>query len=166
MAHGGRREGAGRPSATEAEARAKADAEAIANAPRVSPVDYLAGILASSGSTKSQKMRACELLLRRAATADALPVSAPDIPINIYSVPRGTQIKDGKIVWPSGVTSDPEPLAPYPPTPMLEPLHEERAEPEPLPFAVEELEPPPNVTRLDSFVRRREDDSEPGPGAA
>jgi hypothetical protein len=144
------------------------DAAAIASAARVSPADYLAGILASSGSSKSQKMRACELLLRRAATADAVPVSPTEVAVNVYSVPRGAQVnRDGKIQWPDGAITDPPVLEPFQATPSLPVQRDERVEPEPSlePLAVTEMEQPPNVMRLDEFLLRRRDDDGPA-GAA
>ena len=64
MPRGGPRPNSGRPTREQAAAKAKALAEAAAKGPKISPRAYLQAMLDSSGSTKSERMRAAELLLK------------------------------------------------------------------------------------------------------
>jgi hypothetical protein len=77
--------------------------------------------------------------------------------------------KDEKtVLWPDGTVTDPPPFVPYEPTPDWTRTTRASAaepQPEPIAFEVAEAEVPENVTRLDTFVRRRDDESG-GSGAA
>jgi hypothetical protein len=71
------------------------------------------------------------------------------------------------VVWPDGTVTDPPRVVPYEPTPDWTRTTRASAaepEPEPIPFEVSEAEAPENVTRLDTFKNRRDD--EPGSGVA
>lgn len=158
MPKGGPRPGSGRPTKEAAAEKARLLAETIAKGVKISPRAYLEGVLASPGSTKTERMRACELLMR--FPPEELPSSA-DLPVhvwNIWGLPPGAQIgEDGKtVVWPNGDMTDPEPLEPFEPTPALSATPQRRApapaledvEPEPVPFETVEATPPQNVTPL------------------
>jgi hypothetical protein len=164
MEHGGRRPGAGRPTKAQAAERARQDAEAIASRPKISPADYLMGILHSAGSSKSQKLRAAEVLMRRPADVPST-YGAETSPTIILSVPRGSRVdlKTGICTTPDGEVAEMLPFTPYEPTPPLSDRREQRREP-PLPFEVCEAEVPTNLVRLDPYRRRDDDDS--GPDAA
>ena len=128
------------------------------------------GFWTSPASSKSERLRAAELLLK------LLPESRSDVgsptgavsetPLRVYSVPRGSRIdmKTGQIVFPEGV--EPEPLEPYDATPQL--TLSDQSEYKRERFEVAETEPPANLVRLDVYKSKHDDgdgDSEP-PGAA
>jgi hypothetical protein len=92
------------------------------------------------------------------------------VSITILSIPRGAQFNAStcQISYDGGDLETPvPPFVPFQPSPALPTMYDALpppAEPEPPPvyepelFEVAEPEPPANVTRLDSFVRRRSDD--------
>jgi hypothetical protein len=156
MPRGGPRPNSGRPTKEQAAAKAKALAEAAAKGPIISPRAYLQAMLDSTASTKSERMRAAELLLKLSPEPPPKPDSSPPLP-------RGAQIGDDgqSIVWPDGSTEPAQPLKPFEATPPLPPMPRRREpeptleaiEPEPQPFEVAEVTPPPNVTPLRAFER-------------
>ena len=159
MPKGGPRPGSGRPTKAAAAEKAKLLAETIAQGVKVSPRAFLEGVLASPGSTKTERMRAAELLMKFGSPEES-PSSA-DLPVhvwNIWGLPSGCQIgDDGKtVVWPNGDVTDPERVEPYEPTPPLSPIPQRRApepelveaEPEPAPFETAEPAVPQNVLPL------------------
>jgi hypothetical protein len=156
MPKGGPRPGSGRPTKAAAAEKARLLAETIAQGVKISPRAYLEGVLASPGSTKTERMRAAELLMK--FPAEESPSSA-DLPVtvwNIWGLPHGAQIgDDGKtVVWDDGRVTDPERLEPFEATPAISPTPLRRAPepepelPEPVPFETVEATPPPNVTPL------------------
>jgi hypothetical protein len=86
--------------------------------------------------------------------------------VQIIAVPRGGRLdpKSGTITIDGELVSEPPIIEPYQATPAL--LTDE-TQPAPIdpPLPVIELEQPANVTRLDSFVGRRDDGDDPA-GAA
>jgi hypothetical protein len=80
--------------------------------------------------------------------------------VQIIAVPRGGRLdaKSGTITIDGEVVTEPPNVEPYSGSPALELTDQSQSPPEPSP--VLELETG-NVTRLDSFVRRRSDDEEP-----
>jgi hypothetical protein len=157
MPRGGPRPNSGRPTREQAAEKARLLAETIAKGVKISPRAYLEGVLASPGSTKTERMRAAELLMK--FPPEESPSSA-DMPVtvwNIWGLPHGAQIgDDGKtIVWDDGATEPAQSLEPFEATPALSPTPRRRApepalevEPEPVPFETVEATPPHNVTPL------------------
>jgi hypothetical protein len=160
MGHGGKRRGAGRPPKNVALAQSRLDAATDGSR---TAAEYLTLVLNGPNSSRSQRLRAAELLLKRPTEA---PSAAEPLPIVILSVPRGTcvDLKTGIATTPDGAVAEMEPFEPFTPTPPLPLQRDERVALEPLP--VTETEIPENVMRLDAYLRRREGDDEPGPGAA
>jgi hypothetical protein len=161
MPRGGPRPNSGRPTKEQAAAKAKALAEAAARGPQIAPRAYLQAMLDSTASTKSERMRAAELLLKLSPEPPPKPDSSPPV-LNIWGLPRGAQIGDDgqSIVWPDGSTEPAQPLKPFEATPPLPPMPRRR-EPEPVleadatpvPFETGEAAPPQNVTPLRVFER-------------
>ena len=178
MARGGRRAGAGRPkgSATR-RTREIADA-AMANPAITTPLDHLLKTLNNPLIGAARKDKVAESLLpylhpRLSATA---MLNAPggsggdsnERTLIVGSVPRGSYIdrETGEIIFPPDTG-----LGPFEPFKATHDwtttaLTDQRSEPEPVPFEVVELTPPKNVTRIDTFRNRRDnDDDDQGPGA-
>ena len=158
MPRGGPRPNSGRPTKAQAAEKARLLAEAVAKGPKLTPRAYLQGVLDSPGSTKTEKMRAAELLMK--CPPEALPsTDSPPVVWNVWALPSGCQVGDnGKtVLWPNGDVTDPEPLEMFEPTPPLPPTPQRR-EPEPAleaiaperpqPFETVEATPPANVHSL------------------
>jgi hypothetical protein len=169
MGHGGRRENAGRPTREEAAEKARLLAEAIASGAKkmITPTDYLQGVLNSAGSSKSERLRACELLLKR--PLDALPAAShAATEIRVLVIPRGAQLRDGQVIWPDGELVGPlQPAQPFRPTSWVSKPERRRAElePEPERLPVHEPADADNIVRLRPHAGGADDD-EPEPGAA
>ena len=118
MPRGGWRPGGGRPTKEAQAAKAKALLEAAAKGPKISPRAYLQAMLDSSGSSKSERMRAAELLLKLSPEPPPSSADSPPIVINVWGLPRGCQIGDDgqSVIWPDGRVTDPEPLEMFEPT--------------------------------------------------
>ena len=87
MPKGGRRKGAGRPTKEQQELKAKLLAETLAKVINTDPKAFLQAKLNSPGSTKYERMRAAELLLRH--PPDPVSRSAlPELPVKIIAIPR------------------------------------------------------------------------------
>ena len=155
MPRGGPRPNSGRPTREQAAAKAKALAEAAARGPQIAPRAFLQAMLDSTASTKSERMRAAELLLKLSPEPPPSNSNAPPAVWNIWALPKGATISDcgTKVLWPDGSLSDPEPLEPYTATPPFPPTPKRR-EPEPVPeaapepFETVEVTPPANVLAL------------------
>lgn len=163
MPRGGWRPGGGRPTKEQQAERARLLAETIAKGPKTTPRAYLQGLLDSPGSTKSEKLKAAELLLKLPPeAAPSITIDRPEQPILV--IPHGCQFDvDGvTLIWPeTGKPVEPaelQPCEPYLATSALTPSPRHR-EPEPkpdpaieleapAPFEVAEPTPPANVTPL------------------
>jgi hypothetical protein len=170
MPRGGNR-GGGRPTKAAQLEKERLLVEAIKTGPKISPRVLLQGVMDSVGSTRMEKMKAVELYMKLPPeSAPASSVDNSERSLIAYSLPRGSSIdtKTGEITFPEGV--EPEPVVPFKPTadwtktPLAD-RRDQRAEPACEPFEVTEAEVPQNVTRLDTFVRKRDSD-EQGPGDA
>jgi hypothetical protein len=79
--------------------------------------------------------------------------------VQIFAVPRGGRVtQDGSITIDGEVVTELSNVEPYTGTPPLTALTDQRAEPERERFEVTEIEPPANVTRLDTFKAKRDDE--------
>ena len=91
------------------------------------------------------------------------------MPAVILAIPHGCFLDDAQRANPAELIPFGTPIEPFEGTPPLSDLrdHNQRKQPEPERerFEVHEVEPPANVTRLDTFVRRRDEEDNP-PGAA
>ena len=176
MPSGGPRPGSGRPTKAQAAEKARLLAETIKRGPKVLPRQYLQGLLDSPGSSKSERLRAAELLLKLAPEA---PFRSSEGASNsgatgietIICIPRGVQIaKDGKtLIWPAtGEVAEPLPFEPFKATPdwTRTAQRDRRAEPEPIPFEVTEAEVPENLVRMDTYKHKRDDEGDQGPAGA
>ena len=159
MPRGGPRPNSGRPTKAQAAEKARLLAETIAKGPKTTPRAYLQGVLDSPGSTKSEKMRAAELLMKCPPEASPASSDSPTVVWNIWGLPRGAQMgDDGKtVVWPSGDVTDPPELRPYDASPdwTTQPALTDRTAElvleevgEPVPFETVEAAPPQNVLPL------------------
>jgi hypothetical protein len=169
MPKGGPRPGSGRPTKAQALEKARLLAETIKHGPKTLPRQYLQGLLDSPASTKTERLRAAELLLRCPSDAPAATVS-PSLPPIILAIPRGCFMSEQQTADPDQLISHGVPIEPYTGTPdwTRTALSDQREAPvprEPVPFEVAEAEAPQNLVRLDSFKTRRDDDGS-GPGAA
>jgi hypothetical protein len=177
MPRGGPQPGSGRPTKAAQLEKERLLAEAIKNGPKISPRVLLQGIKDSPGSTRMEKIKACELYLK------LLPEAAPRAevsasPLRILSIPRDY------IVWADGtirprppeidpnapvvdgidITAEVEagtwkgtPTSVKPPAsePLPEPLpvyDEDHLEPD-APLPVRTMDPAPNVTKLRPYER-------------
>jgi hypothetical protein len=162
---GGRRSGAGRPTKAQAAERAKLLAETIKHGPKTLPRQYLQALLDSPGSTKTERLRAAELLLK-CPSSDAPAASIPPpMPPIILAIPRGCFLSEEQSANPDQLIPHGVPLAPYEGSPdwTKSPV----VEPAPIEPVVDRLEVTETVddgkvVRLDPF-RDRDDQ---GPGAA
>ena len=156
MPRGGPRPNSGRPTREQAAEKARLLAEAAAKGPQIAPRAFLQAMLDSTGSSKSERMRAAELLLK--LSPEPPPRSdSPPVAVHIWGLPRGSQMgPDGTVIWPDGTVEPAQPLEPYsgspplPPTPRRrEPAPVLEAEPEaPAPFETVEATPPANILAL------------------
>ena len=154
MPKGGRRKGAGRPTRAQQEAKAKLLAETIAKCVNTNPKAYLQGVLNSPGSTKSERLRAAELLLKYppdpAPHAHADPAASP----MIIGIPRGVFLSDEqranieKLAVEHG-----QPIEPYEATPALHETSLSRSEPELERLEVVEVPDDGKITTLRPYGR-------------
>jgi hypothetical protein len=100
------------------ELRDKLLLETIAKGLNVDPKVYLQGLLNSPGSTKHEKLRAAELLLRYPPEPPPYRNSNGGC-LTIYSLPRGSSVDltTGEIIIPEG--AELVPVVPYSGTPSL-----------------------------------------------
>jgi hypothetical protein len=173
MPRGGKRAGAGRKKGS-ANVKSRQIVDEAAADGRKLPLAHMLDILNDPKASQARKDWAagcaaayCHPRLSASATTslNTPPGSGNTVSLNVWAIPHGAQIGDNnQIVWPNGDTEPAEPFENYAqPTPPLTPLPaltHHRAEPEP--FEVEELEPSENVTRLDVFKNRRDDDGSAG----
>jgi hypothetical protein len=162
MPRGGWRPNSGRPTKEQAAEKVRLLAEAAAAGPKITPRAFLQAMLDSPGSSKAERMRSAELLMKFGPPeAPSGGSDNPPVVWNIWALPRGAQMgEDGKVVWPDGTTEPPQPVKPFEATPPLPPMPRRR-EPEPVletdaqpaPFETVEPEPPQNVTALRPFER-------------
>ena len=125
-------------------------------------MEYLLKSFAHPQTSQRRKDRLAEICmpymhprLNAVAAVNASANSCPPLEIKIFSVPRGAQVVDGKIIWPDGTSPTAEETAfrPYKPTPALPALTDQSAAVEPL--EVVEPEPDdPKVEVLDVWRRR------------
>jgi hypothetical protein len=167
MPKGGWRAGAGRPTRAQAEEKAKQLAATIAGGLTISPRAYLQGLLNSPGSTKSERLKAAELLLKlppEPAPSGSIS-SAP--PMVILGIPRGVFFTEEQAANPDALIPYGVPIEPFTATSSTdlvqrkreaierrysEPVREEVA-PESVSFESAEQTPPANVTPLRPFER-------------
>ena len=98
MPKGGKRVGAGRPTKEQQELKAKLLAETIARGLNLPPKVYLQGLLNSPGSTKYERLRAAELLLRYPPDPVARASAEPSPQMSIISIPREVFLTKEQIV--------------------------------------------------------------------
>jgi hypothetical protein len=163
MPRGGWR-GGGRPSKAAQAEKERLLGEAIANGLKTPPRVLLQGIMSSTGSTRMEKLKACELYMKLPPEAEpARSADKTEVSLIPYAVPRGSSIdmETGKIIFPEGI--EPEPIEPYTGTKDWTQTAASKREPvveraddvvvetpieqtEPLP--VRTMDPAPNVQRL------------------
>src|SRR3954467_11347845 len=98
MPRGGPRPNSGRPTKAQAAEKARLLAEAVAKGPKTLPRAYVQGVLDSPGSTKSEKMRAAELLMKWPPEALSGGSDSPPVEYKIFCCPRGSHVhSDGKV---------------------------------------------------------------------
>ena len=86
--------------------------------------------------------------------------------VQILAVPRGARVEhDGTAITIHGQAVELKPVEPFTGTPPLDLLTDQR-EAQPAPFEVREMDPPANVSRLDTFRNRRDDDDNSEPNGA
>jgi hypothetical protein len=84
---GGKRQGAGRPTREQQILRAKQTEEALAKAIDVDAKLFLQSKLNNPASTKYERMRSAELLLRHPPDPVSRP-ALPELPVKIIAIPR------------------------------------------------------------------------------
>jgi hypothetical protein len=150
---GGPRPNSGRPTRAVAEEKARLLTETIEKGARIDPRAFLHAVLASPGSTRSEKMRAAEMLLKLPPEPPPSGANIPPSALQIWALPRNCQISEcgKKVVWPNGDETDPEPPEMFEPTPLPSTPRRRETEPaqeEALPFETQEQELPQNVRPL------------------
>jgi hypothetical protein len=173
---GGARPGAGRPRGS-ANRKSREIADEAAASGNVLPLSYLLDVLNSPASTRAQKLHAASI----AAPFVHPRLSAVSVASHgggnlggggggdsnnidrIFAVPRGAalNVKEGTVTIDGTVLSELQPVSPFTPTPPLGLTDQTQPvtfEPPSERMPVIELEESANVTRLDSFVRKRDDD--------
>jgi hypothetical protein len=162
MPRGGWR-GGGRPTKAAQLEKERLLAEAIKNGPKISPRVLLQGVMDSPGSTRMEKLKACELYMKLPpeTAAPSRSVDNSERSLIPYALPRGSSInvETGAIIFPEGV--EPEPIEPFTGTPALvversEVVVETMLEPEiepAAPLPVLKMDPASNVQRLRPYER-------------
>ena len=165
MPHGGRREGAGRPRGS----RNVRHKVVIENPSTLMPVEWMLAVLRDPQTEPQRRDRMAEIAApychpRLAVTSVTTNANGRDYNgggdiniVQIFSVPHGGRIGDDGTITLDGEVSELKSVSPYEPTPALSDQREKLAPLEP-PLPVVETEPAENVTRLDAFVRRRDDE--------
>lgn len=173
MPRGGARKGAGRKKGS-ANVKSRQIVDEAAADGRKLPLAHMLDILNDPKASQARKDWAagcaasyCHPRLSASATASmkapASSSSSEPVVFHVWALPSGCQIGEGnEVIWPDGTTSAAPPLKPYQPTPDWPALTDRTAEPEPQPFEVEELVPPENVTVLDPYRRKRDDEGPAG----
>jgi hypothetical protein len=165
--HGGRRQGAGKPSRAAAAARAASLAATIAkNTDHTPPEVRLQAIASDPRSSRMEIIKACAELMKRPLIEARKPVVETEI--RVWNLPRYSQVeKGGRILWPDDDSEFVGPLQPVKPfkatnwTSESGPQHTQPDEPLP----VEESPDDGTVVPLRPW-KPREPDEGGGQGAA
>jgi hypothetical protein len=177
MTRGGYRAGSGRKKGS----RNKKHVVVVHDPSVLMPIDWMLAVLRDPEAEQNRR----DMMAREAApyvharlsaamvTAHSNTSSRGDDNTNalqVLSVPKGARVntKNG-IITIDGERSELQPIEPFTGTPALTDKrdHNDRDEPERERFEVTEITPPENVSRLDSFRNRRDnDDNDGGPDAA
>ena len=179
MARGGARPGAGRPKGV----RNKRHVVIVEDPSALMPIDWMLAVLRDPQAEQNRRDQMAALAAPYVhARLSAAMVSSHSTSnsrdngdtngLQILAVPRGCKVntKDGTITI-DGEAADLKPIEPFTGTPALTDQrdhNDQRAEPEceRARFEVREAEVPQNVTRLDSFKNRRDDDNDDEPSGA
>ena len=120
MPRGGPRPNSGRPTKAQAAEKARLLAETIKRGPQALPRQYLQALLDSPGSTKSERLRAAELLLKLPPEEPVATV-APATPPVILSIPRGCFLSAEQAADPDQLIPHGVPIEPFTATPGTDP---------------------------------------------
>jgi hypothetical protein len=173
MPRGGRREGSGRKRGSKAAVRTREVAnEAIVRGVKL-PLEYMLAVL---GDETAPQARRDQMAIQAAPYChprlSAVGLSGHgrnvsdgggngcvvDVITQIFAVPRGARFAADGTVTIEGEATELKPVEPYNGTPALTDQTEQPAPMIAEPLPVIEFEVPENVTRLDTFQRKRDDD--------